>query len=653
MEYLIGVLLCSLFFYTSTEPLETVKCILSPLQEEAVGQMNVSNSDGASKVVVIHTKPEFETVLHFVSTFFHPNRAQGDCSEVVGVVGVVDFKTASILHTLASRSNLTLTLVAAVAPSNFLPVTNLDLPNLLDIHPLSHYIETIVSFIDAWNWSRIGLIRDDTLYYQYATEMLHAKLAESSKTITLNCIVKKYEHHIQHVLQQAKVYDTHILILSMRKETALFLLKEAQKMDFVWPKYAWIVFCIDIDPDTFTADDLEGMFLTQDHSRFEILNSLGNYSRFLSSNSVMADVLDIPIPGYGLVKFREGKRLFNVTIVQLMSPSKSELELEIAYYDPELKQLNVINNLSASGNIPQGNTMIVEYKDSAAAVSVVMIIFVSIFTFVTIIFAFYIYFRDEPEIRATSFSVSLAMFLGFYLMLLFLPLLMIDGQPDGWLGFNGDIICNMLAVCSGISVPSVLILAALFVKMLRVYAILMNPFSLKRKLFSNAFLFLYISLILLPTLLIFIFWMALDPFKNVTTMSYEKSHLLLIERCEANYTLIWIDLLFLYTLSIVIAVAVLAFKSSEIRFKNFRDTKATNAFAFLFIFTDTLLVVYWFFIRSLGRSISIEKKLLVTLCVTHFTLPLLCQVFLFVPKVYPPIIRHLTKNTVKRKGLTE
>ena len=161
-------------FYASTEPLETVKCIQSPLQEsadEAVGQVNVSNSDGASKVVVIHTIPELETVLHFVSTFFHPNRAIGDCSEVVGVVGDIDFKTASILHTLASWSNLTLTLVAAVAPSTFLPVTNFDLPNLLDIHPLSHYIETIVSFIDAWNWSRIGLIRDDTLYYQYATEI--------------------------------------------------------------------------------------------------------------------------------------------------------------------------------------------------------------------------------------------------------------------------------------------------------------------------------------------------------------------------------------------------------------------------------------------------------------------------------------------------
>ena len=435
----------------------------------------------------------------------------------------------------------------------------------------------------------------------------------------------------------------------MRKETALFLLKEAQKMDYIWPKYAWIVFCIDIDPDTFTDNDLEGIFLTQDHSRFEvnkISNTLGNYSRYLSSNSVMADILDIPLPGNDLVKFRGGKRLFNVSVVQLVSPSKSELELEIAYYDPELKQLNVIHNLSASGNVPQGSTMIVEFKDSAAALSVVMIIFVCIFAFMTIIFAFYIYFRDEPEIKATSFSVSLAMFHGCYLMLLFMPLIMIAGQPEGWLGSDGDIICNILAVCSGISVPPVLILAALFVKMLRVYAIFMKPFSLKRKLCSNAFLFLYISLILLPTL---IFWMALDPFKNVTTMSLEKSHLLLFERCEANYTLIWVELLFLYTFFVIIAVAVLAFKSSEIRFKNFRDTKATNAFAFLFIFTDTLFVVYWFLIRSLGQTNSIENKLLVTLCVTHFTLPLLCQVFLFVPKVYPPIIRHWKKNDVKRK----
>ena len=165
--------------------------------------MNVSSieNDATSKFVVIATKPEYETLLHFISNFFHSNRGSG-CSEVVGVVGDIDSKTASILHTLASRSNLTLTLVAAVVPSNFLPVTNLALPNLLDIHPLSHYIETIVSFIDEWRWPRVGLIRDDTLYYQYAAEMLYTKLTEASKIITPNFVVSEVGVNIHHVLNQ-------------------------------------------------------------------------------------------------------------------------------------------------------------------------------------------------------------------------------------------------------------------------------------------------------------------------------------------------------------------------------------------------------------------------------------------------------------------
>ena len=165
-------------------------------------------NDGTLKFVVIDTKPVYETLLHFIN-FFYFNLAGTGCS---GVVGDVDFKTASILHTLASRSNFTLTLVAAVAPSTFLPVTNLALPNLLDI---SHYIETIISFIDEWKWSRIGLIRDDTLYYQHAAEMLHTKLAGANKTITPNLIVSKFGINIHQVLKQVGEYGTYIHFCSL------------------------------------------------------------------------------------------------------------------------------------------------------------------------------------------------------------------------------------------------------------------------------------------------------------------------------------------------------------------------------------------------------------------------------------------------------
>ena len=146
-----------------------------------------------------------------------------------------------------------------------------------------------------------------------------------------------------------------------------------------------------------------------------------------------------------IVKFREGKRLSNISVVQLVN--SSENKLEIVYYEPELKQLNVIHNLSASGNIPHGTTVILEFVDSTARIATILVAFTSIVVFVTTILACYIYFHNEPEIKATSVSVSLSMFLGCYLELLFVPFLLIDAQPDGFLGHNGgSLTCNILVI---------------------------------------------------------------------------------------------------------------------------------------------------------------------------------------------------------------
>ena len=648
------MLLCILLFCElgmASEQPGPVKCILSPQPVSAVSlgprmfSVNVSSSgdvssNGTLKFVVIGTKPEYETVIHFVSNFFYSSRAGSGCSEVIGVVGDIDFKTASILHTLASRSNLTLTLVAAVAPSTFLPVTNLALPNLLDLHPLSHYIEAIVSFIDEWKWSRIGMIRDDTLYHQYAAEMLFTKLAGASKTITPNFTVSRSVD----ILKQVREYGTYIFILCMRTENALLLLEEAQELGYSWPEYAWIVFSIDSDPGTF-AGSLKGTFVTRDYSGIETNNlfKTAGVLKFICSNSG-SNSLNISLPD--MVKFREGKRLSNISVVQLAN--SPEYELEIAYYDTELKQLNVVHNLSALGNIPRGSTVSLELVYSTVEIAASLVPFTCIVFFVTVILAFYIYFRNEPEIRATSFSVSLCMFLGCYLLFLFVLFVLIGYQPDGFLGFNGDITCKSVLILSGIGVPSLLILAALFVKMLRVYAIFLNPYSYKQKFFSDAYLFLYILLILLPTVLILMLWVTLDPFKNTSITVPKKSHLLLLERCESKHTAIWVGLLVLYTLAVIIAVAILAFRSAEIRYKNFRDTNATNAFAFFYIFTVILGTIYWSFYHNLRLSPSNNTNSFIVLYIIHLIIPLLCQVFLFIPKVYPPIKRHLTKKSKGR-----
>ena len=71
-------------------------------------------------------------------------------------------KTARTIHLLSEKLNLNITLVASVSPSTFLPVTDLSLPNVFDLKPLSHYIEGVVSFLQSWNWTRIGLITESS-----------------------------------------------------------------------------------------------------------------------------------------------------------------------------------------------------------------------------------------------------------------------------------------------------------------------------------------------------------------------------------------------------------------------------------------------------------------------------------------------------------
>jgi amino acid transporter len=124
----------------------------------------------------------------------------------------------------------------------------------------------------------------------------------------------------------------------------------------------------------------------------------------------------------------------------------SEDKTEIAHYNSTLKQLIITYNLTASGNIPDGRTVVLEYHNSKIGIAVVVIVFVAILTFITIILIAYVYFRDEPEIKATSFSVSLCMFLGCYLMLLFVPFLLMESLPDGQLGLSGALICNILVI---------------------------------------------------------------------------------------------------------------------------------------------------------------------------------------------------------------
>ena len=163
----------------------------------------------------------------------------------------------------------------------------------------------------------------------------------------------------------------------------------------------------------------------------------------------------------------------------------------MAYYDPK-SQLVLLHNILATGDSPQGSTLIVTYTTSVGTVATSMLAYFISIIFVTAVLILYLYFRNEPEVKATSSTVSLGMFVGCYLMLSFVPLLLVESNPDMILGHpaaGSDIVCNILVWLSGLGPPTMLILGALFIKMIRVYIIFMDPHSYKKKLCSNSFLF--------------------------------------------------------------------------------------------------------------------------------------------------------------------
>ena len=70
------------------------------------------------------------------------------CSDILGVVGDLDFKVTNIIHNLAARSNSSVTQVVSILSPNILPLEDLGYSNVVDMNPLSHYIDAITSLID-------------------------------------------------------------------------------------------------------------------------------------------------------------------------------------------------------------------------------------------------------------------------------------------------------------------------------------------------------------------------------------------------------------------------------------------------------------------------------------------------------------------------
>jgi hypothetical protein len=600
------------------------QCILISLPSLHVDLLrNCSEVAGSAekslKLVVVDSAVQHTALVTYIRAQQVSECKMDVCCEVIGIVGALDSDTARIIHTVAKRSNLNITLVAAL-PSTLLPATNLDLPNVLDMNPLQNYVEALARCADQKNWTRIGLISDGSYYHQLAAEMLQRRLLDGYGRSVVPYIRLGADGDIGEVFETIEAYGTNVAAVFTDKPTACRLSKEGEKLGLNWPNHAWVVFdsgvsfvqeidCIMEGVIQMTAkENGETNFAFNEpctrYMKQGLANTVlgGRFSNLLfdSITAVLSAEMGVAIANISfrgasrMVQFRNGNRLNNISFVQIANG----LRTEIARYSSELQLISIFSELGAS---PSGSRIIIQ--DVIPTWLIILIVIPSIisFAFITTVLGLYILFRKEKEVKSTSVTVSISMFIGCYGLLLTVPLTLVDTLPAAKLPFS-DALCTIFICLGGVGISLSLVMATLFVKFLRIYAIFRDPFSLKKKFWNDRSLLIYIILIISPNVVILVVLVAVDPLRNIEIAISSKRQVTVFESCLSNHTIVWLLVLFIYMLLLIVAVVCIAIKTSNIKRKTFRDTKATNAYAFLAIFVVITGLIYWYFFVSLPSS---------------------------------------------------
>ena len=161
-----------------------------------------------------------------------------------------------------------------------------------------------------------------------------------------------------------------------------------------------------------------------------------------------------------------------------------------------MKRIRFIGSLLDNPRPIDKHTIITD-NTSLIYTSIFLLVFLVCAVGVTFILLLYIYYHNEPEIKATSVTLSLLMFLGCYIILFYMLMVILYTQSlvPSDSSFN---ICLALLWSGLTSFSLPLILATLLVKMLRVYHIF-NHFGKVGRMYSDVALLIYVLLLIHQT----------------------------------------------------------------------------------------------------------------------------------------------------------
>lgn len=491
---------------------------------------------------------------------------------------------------------------------------------------ISTIARAILELMQQLDWSRIAILADvSDAYFLSTAEELYRE-ADSNAYFTFLQPGHK-SSDIEDALDDIEHMDVRIVVVSLSPLTALRVLCRAHERRLAWPNYAWIVHGVQLSNDSCggQSSQLEGLLIVQSKfSRPEGMQTCWYLSELGRSGCLLRSSVDVHDHCESTVVQAAVSQWLGSNSIPLFTYAVGE-RLTIANLTPPIPSDLLSHHTSNTASI-------------FSAIFFLGILLCLVVT--TLSLVLYFCFHEEPGIKASSVSLSLLIFIGCYLLIIYMLALnatILSSYPAVSSNVR-NLVCFIRVWLNALGLPIALILSTLLVKLLRVYRIFNRYSKMGKHSFRNLTLAGMALLLTSPNAVICLLWSTADPYMSEVSLSVVAAQPILTEHCVSTNAIQWLVGLMIYDSVLSVVLVVLAILTRKIRYKDFKDTKKVNILCFVVVLTGVTVLFYWYLARLIQADPILVNALLL---LGSLTVVLECQGFIFAPKLLPVLKKRL------------